>query len=413
MHKTKSLSVRQLSAILATVASELRTQFGLTRLAIGGGSAPALLDHLFNGTALRMRDLDLVLIADRPVEEDLARRIGEALHSPEMRFLPRYVYPRRRSREKDGPLWVAGWGVIWDVRGVEVDLSIFHDHDALDLNGLMNVDRVRIPFGTDASLNEVAAAMLITGSPEAAIESGLVDDPCGGYASWVHRSPSIVAWNAILASPIECAIRIVRACAHKLHLSHLRPELADPLQYAIANAHDHGDRFIRVRTLVKLFHDDRVGAELEMLHELGGFLHWLPEIGTVIDRLGHGGLHAIFTQADREGRRDADHHAAFAHAGEQGGDEVSALRLEALLLQMPRSKREGVLAEIARAEPTFASLVRNQLPRVERRVKSAGPVPLKPVTKPKPVKRSAATKKILLRPPQPLRAMNEPVDFIT
>lgn len=407
MHKMKSLSVRQLSAILATVAAELRERFGLTRLAIGGGSAPALLDHLFSGTALRMRDLDLILIADQPVEQDLAHRIGESLHSPEMRFLPRYVYPRRRSRSKDTPLWIAGWGVIWDVRGVEVDLSIFHDDEALALNGLMNVDRISIPFSTDRSLNEIAADMLKTGSPEAAIAAGLAEDPNAGYASWVHRNPSIVAWNAILASPIECAIRIVRACAHKLHLSHLRPELADPLQYAIAQGYEHGDRFIRVRSLVKLFHDDRVGAELEMLHELGGFLHWLPEIGSVIDRLGHGGLHAIFTQADREGRRDVDHHAAFAQAGEQGGDEVSALRLEAMLLQMPRTKREGVLAEIARAEPTFASLVRNQLPRVARRVKNAAPV-IKT-----PVKRVAAPKKIIMRPPHPLRAMNEPVDFIT
>jgi hypothetical protein len=401
MHKMKSLSVRQLSNILATVASELRERFGLTKLAIGGGSAPALLDHLFHGTALRMRDFDLVLVADRPVEQELARSIGASLDSEDMRFLPRYVYPRRRSRG-DGELWVAGWGLIWDVRGVEVDLSIFHDETALDLNGLMNVDRIHIPFGTRDSLNEVAAAMLTVGSPEAAIETGLVHDPCGGYASWVHRSPAIVAWNAILASPIECAIRIVRASAHKLHLNHLHAELADPLRAAILTAHERGDRFIRVRSLVKLFHDDRVGVELEMLHELGAFRYWIPEIGDVIDRLGHGGLTTIFAQADRDGRRDIDHHAAFAQAGEQGGDEMSALRLEALLLQMPIARRESVLAEIALAEPTFASLVRNQLPRVEKRRA------VKPATR-----RSSAARRIRVTPPQPLLARNEPVDFAT
>jgi hypothetical protein len=401
MHKMKSLSVRQLSNILATVALELRERFGLTKLAIGGGSAPALLDHLFHGTALRMRDFDLVLVADRPVEQELARSIGQSLDSDDMRFLPRYVYPRRRSRG-DGELWVAGWGLIWDVRGVEVDLSIFHDETALDLNGLMNVDRIHIPFGTRDSLNEVAAAMLTVGSPEAAIETGLVHDPCGGYASWVHRSPAIVAWNAILASPIECAIRIVRACAHKLHLNHLHPELTDPLRAAILTGHERGDRFIRVRSLVKLFHDDRVGVELEMLHELGAFRYWLPEIGDVIDRLGHGGLTTTFTQADREGRKDFDHHAAFAQAGEQGGDEMSALRLEALLLNMPIQRRESVLAEIALAEPTFAGLVRNQLPRVEKRRA------VKPV-----VRRSSSARRIRVAPPQPLLARNEPVDFAT
>jgi hypothetical protein len=177
----------------------------------------------------------------------------------------------------------------------------------------------------------------------------------------------IVAWDAIHASPIECAIRIVRACANKLHLNQLHAEVADPLRAALIVGHERGDRFVRVRNLVKLFHDDRAGAELEMLHALGAFVHWLPEVGQAIEKLGHGGLIAAFAQADREGRKDVQHHVAFAEAGEQGGDELSALRIEALLLNMPIAKRERVLDEIAVAEPMFAALVRSQLPRIARR----------------------------------------------
>ncbi len=373
MHKTKALPVRRLSSILAPIASALRSNFGFARLAIGGGSAPALLDHLFAGNSLKMRDLDLLLIADRVVDEDLARRIGEFLDSPELRFLPRYVYPRLRSRGEVEP-WNAGWGLLWNANGLEVDLSIFHDDAALDLNGLMNIDRILIPLDSAERLNEIAAKMLIAGSAEHAAEAGLVHDPCGGYASWVHRAPAIVAWHDIHASPILCSIRIVRACASKLHLAHLHAELGDPLRAAILLGHGRGDRFVRVRNLLKLFHDDRAAAELEMLHEIGAFHHWIPEIGDVIEKLGHGGLASLFAHADREGRRDADHHAAFALAGEQGADEVSALRLEALLLGMPAGKRDDVLDEIAIAEPTFATLVRNQLPRVEvRRAKSPMP----------------------------------------
>jgi hypothetical protein len=376
MHQMKARPVRHLSSILESVAATLRDRFGLTRLAIGGGSAPALLDHLFSGTALRMRDLDLILIAERPVDQELARAIGEAVDSPELTFLPRYIYPRRRTRSEREPV-VAGWGTLWDAQGVEVDLSIFHDEAALELNGLMNIDRILIPITPDKSLLEIAAALLLGGTAEAGVLQGLVKDPCGGYASWVHRSPAIVAWNAIHAAPIEASMRIIRACSSKLHLGHLRAELADPLRAAILWGHERGDRFLRVRGIVKLFHDERAGAELEMLHSLGAFQHWLPEIGAVIDRLGHNGLTQLFAQADREGRRDADHHAAFKLAGEQGGDEVSALRIEALLLNMPEERRERVLDEIAIAEPTFASLVRNQLPRVECRVHVAPPAPPK------------------------------------
>ena len=366
MHRMKALPVRRLSGVLSLVADELRNNFNLKRLAIGGSSAPALLDHLFTGGALKMRDFDLIVVADRPVDQELVRNIGSALDCEDFRFLPRYVYPRMRARE-DGKLWMAGWGVIWDAQGTEVDLSIFHDDTAIGLNGLMNIDRILIPFSADTSLNEIAARMLTAGSAEAALEKGLFDDPWGGYSSWVHRSPAIIAWDAIRASPIECAIRIARACANKLHLNHLHAEVADPLRAALIAGHERGDRFVRVRNLVKLFHDDRAGAELEILHALGAFVHWLPEVGQTIEKLGHGGLIAAFAQADREGRKDQQHHVAFAEAGEQGGDELSALRIEALLLNMPIAKRERVLDEIAVAEPMFASLVRSQLPRIARR----------------------------------------------
>jgi hypothetical protein len=370
MHTMKSLPVHRLSSILTRVARELRDRFGLTRLAIGGGSAPALLDHLFSGNALRMRDLDLVLIADRPVDRELVERIGMALDAPDLRFLPRYLYPRRRARGT-GDLWVAGWGALWDAEGTEVDLSVFHDGSALELNGLMNIDRILIPSDCDRSLNEVAAEMLTLGSAEAAVRAGLACDPCNGYAGWVDRSPAVVAWPAVQASPIECAIRIVRACVSKLHIAELRPELAGPLRGAVVGGSDRGDPFVRVRNFVKLFHDEDAGAELEMMHALGAFTHWLPEIGEAIERLGDGGLTAVFNQTAHPNRRISDPPTAFAANGEQGGDARSALRLEALLLNIPSAHRDRVLDEVAVAEPAFAARVREQVRRAACRRISA------------------------------------------
>jgi hypothetical protein len=362
----KALPVRRLSAIITQVATTLHETFGLEKLYVGGGSAPALLDHIYSGTALRMRDLDLILVAGRTVDEQLARRIGASLDSPDLRFLPRYVYPRVRSCG-DQQIVTAGWGSLWNAHGLEVDLSIFHDETALALNGLMNVDRIMIPLFNDQSFGDIAARMMLAGSAEASLAEGLFDDPHGGYESWLNHHPRIVAWNAIDASPIESAIRIIRCCTNKLHLHHIHAELADPLRDAIERGHHRGDRFVRVRNLVKLLHDDRAGAELEMLHDLGAFDQWLPEVGEVIARLGHGALITLLTEADREGKKDLEHHAAFVAAGEQGGTEISAMRLEALLLNMRSENRHRVLDEIAVAEPMFASLVRAQLPHVEHR----------------------------------------------
>ena len=394
----KALPVARLSSIVSAITTVLRDRFGLNRVWIGGGSAPALLDHLFGGNALRMRDFDLVMVADRPVDETLARQIGEAVDSPDLQFLPRYVYPRQRSRCGE-ELWLAGWGVLWTSHGIEVDLSIFHDHTALELNGLMNIDRIRIPLPAAMTLNDIAATMLSTGSAQRTISHGFAEDPCGGYPSWVHRVPSIVAWNDIHASPIQCAIRIVRSCVNKLHLFHLRADLADPLRAAIANGRQRGDRFVRVRNLLKLFHDDRAAIELEMMHSLGAFDEWLPDLAELIERVGEGGLATLFAESDRAGKQDIDHHALFAQAGEQGGDELSALRLEAILLSMPPANRERMLEEVAIAEPTFAALVRKQMPRVERRRGK------RPPTK---TRIPSAAARI-----QALGAVNAPVDLLT
>ncbi len=377
------MSINRLSSIFASVAAELRDRYDLTRLYVGGASVPALLDHLFAGAALRMRDFDMFAVADRPVDEKLARRVGKSLDSPELRFLPKYVYARRRTHSAREPV-VAGWGLVWDAHSLEADLSIFHDDTALELNGLMNVDRIYIPLPPDKTLNEVAAAILMTGSAEAAIAAGLVEDRCGGYASWVHRSPAIVAWNDIHASPIDRATRIVRTCVNKLHLARLHPEIADPLRAAILWGHERGDPFFRVRSFIKLLHDDRAALELEMIRSLGTFKHWLPAIGEVIERLGHGGLAALFAQADRAGRSDEHHHDAFKDAGEQGADGISALRLEALLLDMPPERRDAILEEIAIAEPTFACLVQERLPPME-------PLPPPPVEPSPPVERRSAS----------------------
>lgn len=394
----KALPVARLSSIVSAVTSVVRDRFGLNRIWIGGGSAPALLDHLFGGNALRMRDFDLVMVAERPVDETLARQIGEAVDSPDLQFLPRYIYPRQRSRCGEQP-WLAGWGVLWSAHGVEVDLSIFHDHTALELNGLLNIDRIRIPLPADVTLNDIAATMLSTGGAQRAIARGFAEDPCGGYPSWVHRAPAIVAWNDIHAWPVECAIRIVRSCVNKLHIFHLRPELAEPLRAAIIHGRERGDRFVRVRNLLKLFHDDRAAIELEMMHGLSAFDEWLPDLADLIERVGDGGLAALFAESDRAGKQDIDHHAMFAEAGEQGGDEMTALRLEAMLLSMPATSRDRVLDEVAIAEPTFAELVRKQMPRVERRRGK------RPATK---TRIPSAAARI-----QALAAVNAPVDLTT
>ncbi|NUM41768.1 MAG: hypothetical protein HUU45_09080, partial [Leptospiraceae bacterium] len=62
--------------------ANLAQHFGIKDIFVGGGSSRAILDHLYDGKPLEMRDLDIFVVAGREVTEDWARSIGQKLESP-------------------------------------------------------------------------------------------------------------------------------------------------------------------------------------------------------------------------------------------------------------------------------------------------------------------------------------------
>ena len=292
MHQMKALPVRRLSSILASVSAALRDRYGLTRLYVGGGSALAMLDHLFSGAALRMRDLDM---SSSPIGPSTASwRCASARRStpPELRFLPKYVYARRRTRSAREPV-VAGWGALWDAHGVEVDLSMFHDDSALELNG---ADERRSHPHSTAARQDVERDR--GGDPDDGVGRGR--NPRGFGRRSVRRLRQLGAtahppsWPGMRFTPrpsnarcASCASAPARCTAPSPPRARRSSPRGDPLG-------TRARRLLPARArLVKLLHDDRAVAELEMMHSLGTFSR-PPEIGEVIERLGQGPRPSLF-----------------------------------------------------------------------------------------------------------------------
>lgn len=288
-HVSSSLTIPILDSILDGLLDGLAEHFGYGSLLLTAASATALLDHCFDDQPIRMRDFDLVLLAGRRVDRPWANEIGQTLSSPGLRFLPRHLWPRQRCHpDRPSEPWLAGWGFLLDADGFEVDLSIYHDAQAHDTNGLLDIHRVRIPIGRSPESTARAGSTDPRGpiariveelrgmSVEEALASDRIEDPWNGYPAWRRRTARVVNWPAIRLEPIQCAIRIVRDYVQKLERKELDAELAAGLRRAIDEGSALDTAHLDTRNLLKVLTDRTAAQELRLLEGLGVFRRWLP-----------------------------------------------------------------------------------------------------------------------------------------
>lgn len=289
------LTLPMLGRVFDELSLGLHTRCGARELRITAASAVTILDHCTRGLPLAMRDFDVVLFAERRVTQAWAEGLGEALSSPSLEYVPRLSWPRDRAHpDHPGRDWRAGWGLIFDAAGLEVDLSLFHDAEAHELNGLLDIHRVRLPLACAPGAFSRSCIALHGTAPEAAVASGLVEDPHGGYASWRARTARVVAWEAVALRPIQCAIRVVRDFVQKLGRDALPIELAAGLRRHLAAGSPLDTRALDARNLLKVLGDLDAARELALLGQLGAFAAWLPSLDESLRRLGVAGIEATF-----------------------------------------------------------------------------------------------------------------------
>lgn len=309
---------------------------GYRSLLITAASATALLDHCFESHPLYMRDFDFVLLANQQVTREWITELGESLSSPSLQFIPRYVWPRQRCHpEHPGEPWNAGWGIVFDADGLEVDLSIFHHAEAHDTNGLLNIHRIRLPLTRQRPLRQLADDLRHS-TPSEALAAGWFEDPWDGYASWRQRRARVVAWHSIELEPIQGAIRIVRDYVQKLHQRRLHPSIARGLRHCIQRGSQVDTAYLDMRNLLKVLTDVEAARELEILEELGVFDAWLPALGRRIAELGFEALADLLDVQDPS--------CPWVEA-----------RLRDLLAQLTEAERTEIIQAVALPEPRLAA----------------------------------------------------------
>lgn len=342
-----SKELAELSCFLEPVQKAVYEKFGIRRIYLGGGSARAVLDHLFRGGPLNMRDLDVFMTMGRKVAkvdlEALADRfeadgVGKVLRSE--------LQPRiRNNMELSGPesqKYVTGYGFTLLREGGDLDLSIYNDDKDHRRNGIFDIDTLLVPLDHNQSLLEFRRKALRVGLKNL-VANGLLVDEFGGYGTWVNRTPPrVVHWEEIARDPVLQSIRSLRSF-QKVGIEHMPQAFAEKLR-ALVLSHD-GDinRRSLVRNLVKLLGDESAATELRELMRVGTFERFSPPLAKALAQLGHSGIEGVFlSAAPVPGAKLSD---------------VGLGRLVALGRLVPIGDRSALVADVSLLEPQFGALV--------------------------------------------------------
>lgn len=271
--QTPSEALTRVSDRLTALQARLFAGYGISTIYIGAGSSLAVLDHCLDGKDLVMRDLDIFACLGKEMTESTAFEMGRSLESAEIgRFSAHDVRPRRRGNP-NLPLpeafdYNAGYGFFMlDEADAILDLTVFHTEEDMLLNGIMNVDKVRIRLDVGTSLVEQLAPLFEMGVGGLG-EIGL-EDPHGGYRCWRAGTAELANEFDVRRAPLQTILRIIRTFA-KFPKPSISGRTCDQLRRLMADSEDNSVAFHTIRGLIKMLNDRNAVWELKLLRDLGG-----------------------------------------------------------------------------------------------------------------------------------------------
>lgn len=273
---TISTEMKALSDKLATLQTVLR-RFGITKIYIGGGSAPAVLDHFYFGKPLDMRDLDLFVIAGRKVSAEEALQIARAIEAAGLGHIdPKDVHPIFRGDASQGPGGASEVAMIAQLEDEhsQLDFKLYYSEELLKLNGLVDTDTIMIPLDSKMSLEAYVRKYFFRTSPENLAFLRIIRDIHNGYVSWMRRTPKIIHWAEIERDPLVQSIRIARNFG-KVNRFEVPLETANRLSRLIAQSERLSHATI-LKNLLRVLDDKSRVKELRMIQKFGTLRKWFP-----------------------------------------------------------------------------------------------------------------------------------------
>lgn len=306
-----SRELNALSAWIERIQKLAQTEFGYGSLWIAGGSSRTILDHVYFKKPLKMRDLDIFFVAGKKEEEATAWRLADRIEEAGIaRFERRVIRPKSRVNphlpEAEQLGYKAGFGIhlVHDTFPI-LSLSIFHEMKDLELNGIMNVDKIMIRLEAGKTLTTFCGTELVWTPYWKLTQQNVIEDKFNGYEAWVEKRPEILNWLSLKVEPPMKSIRVLRSFAKCGH-SELPPETKAKFQELVAAADAPKDPFEMMRSFLKILSDKLVAPQLAMLASIGTLRFLSPELQRNLEGLTAAEIEMLITvarskRAKREG----------------------------------------------------------------------------------------------------------------
>lgn len=287
------------SEMVQKIQDLVKTEFGISTVYIGGGSARAVLDHILMGKPVSMRDLDVFMTMGRKVERSDLEKLGKKIEALGIGQVQWSELQARVRSNKQLPMpeklnYVTGYGFSVKCPGMaDLDLSIYHTLPDLLLNGAFNIDQVLVPL--EEPLVEQAKKLRSYTVPRL-IQEGYLLDRNHGYLTWVEGDkPKVVNWDEIAVDTGANMIRAVRGF-YKMANKGLSDEFRTQAKELITTFPPKDKRRL-IRNIVKLLEDKTAASELKDLADIGLIKQWSPELSSKINSLSQEQLNKIFTDS--------------------------------------------------------------------------------------------------------------------
>lgn len=272
---------------IQTLQKALENSVGFQQLYICGGSARSILDHIYLNKPLKMRDLDIVILAKRELQGEDVRLLAQSLEQLKVGTFDTSTFNRRPRHPHKIPFqqdteYNAGFGFyLLTSTGLIIDLTVFENESDLALNGLLDIDTVKIVLQKGESLTHFFENANGSTFGEL-ISNGKVIDQHQGYEHWIKKDPIVVHWHRIEVDPQFLLFRLIRDYA-KMDALDLSKNLWRKL-HNLCVSHKTGPSRDISQHLLKVLNDESAHQELKLLQELGAFQYWLPEFSKWLEK---------------------------------------------------------------------------------------------------------------------------------
>ncbi len=272
-----------LSSWIGRMQALAQKEFGYASLWIAGGSSRTILDHVYFKKPLKMRDLDIFFVAGKREAEATAWRLADRIQESGIARFERRVIRQKSRVNPNLPTseqlgYQAGFGMhlLHDTFPI-LSLSIFHERKDLELNGIMNVDKIMIRLDSRQALTTFCATELV-GTPYWQLANkNVIDDKFNGYQAWVEQRPEVLNWLSLFVEPPMKSIRVLRSFAKCGHTT-LPTPVKEKMKALVINAHPPKDPFEMMRSFLKILSDKLVAPQLSMLASIGTLAFLCPEL---------------------------------------------------------------------------------------------------------------------------------------